>query len=36
MADSYGLGLQEIADYNLSKLEARRASNTIQGKGDNR
>jgi len=31
-----GITLQEVADYNLSKLEDRKARGVIQGSGGNR
>lgn len=36
MATMHGFDLQEIADLNVRKLEARKAFGTIGGSGDNR
>ncbi len=36
LSDYYGITLQDVLDYNVSKLKARQAQGTLQGSGDNR
>jgi hypothetical protein len=34
ICDNLGITLEQLADYNHAKLEARKATNTIKGDGD--
>lgn len=34
LCDNVGINLEQLADYNHAKLEARKATNTIKGEGD--
>jgi len=36
LADSVGLKLSDVMNYNLAKLESRKERGTLQGSGDNR